>query len=162
MRHSHRGMGEQQWLRRDFDRLLRHLLCGVRDIADKAEPMAGPDHLGAEFGEAVMRDGAGLEIANVVRGIMDELQVPQTALVRFLQPLQLAIEKIEPFNIPNYRWLARSMRFLQIGCAKGPAHAMMSNELIHPGEPVEMMMVEFAGCGGAHRREAAFGTAAEY
>src|SRR5436190_20159911 len=41
-RSGQRGMGEQQWLRRDFDRLLRHLLCGVREIADKAEPMAGP------------------------------------------------------------------------------------------------------------------------
>jgi hypothetical protein len=93
---------------------------------------------------------------------MDELQVPQTALVRFLQPLQLAIEKIEPFDIPNYRWLAPSMRFLQIGCAKGSAHAMMSNQLIHPGEPVEMMTVEFARCGCAHHREGTFGTAAEH
>src|SRR5947207_15886048 len=61
------------------------------DIEDKAEPMAGPNHLGAEFGEPVMHGGAGLEIANFIRRIMDELQVPQTALVRFLQPLQLAI-----------------------------------------------------------------------
>src|SRR5205814_10690869 len=98
----------------------------MRDIADKAKPMAGSDHLGAEFGQPVMRDGAGLKIADIVGGVMDELQVSQTALVCFLQPLQLAIEKIEPFDIRNYRWLARSVRLLQIGCAKGPAHATVS------------------------------------
>src|SRR5204863_869939 len=129
---------------------------------DKAKPMAGSDHLGAEFGNPVMRDGAGLEIADVVGGVMDELQVSQTALVRFLQPLQPAIEKIEPFYIPNYRWLARSVRFLQIGCAKGAAHAMMSNELIHPGEPVEMIAVKFARCGSAHHSEGTVRTAAEH
>ncbi len=48
----------------------------MRDIAYKAEPMAGPDHLGTEFGEPIMCNGARLEIADVVRGIMDELQVP--------------------------------------------------------------------------------------
>jgi hypothetical protein len=48
----------------------------VRNIADKAEPMAGPDHLGAEVGEAIMCNGARLEIADIVRRIMDELQVP--------------------------------------------------------------------------------------
>src|SRR5947207_14707056 len=113
------------------------------DIADKAEPMAGPNHLGAEFGEPVMHDGAGLEIANFIRRVMDELQVPQTALVRFLQPLKLAIEEIKPFHISYNRRLPRFVRRLQIGCAQRAAHAMMSNELIHPGEPAEMMMVEF-------------------
>jgi hypothetical protein len=155
-------MGQQQRLRRDLDRLLRHLFCGVRDIAYKAEPMAGPDHLGAEFCKPVMRDGAGLEITDVVRGVMDELQVPQTALVRFLQPLELAIEKIEPFHVSNNRRLLVFVRFLQIGCAKGAAHPMMRNQLVHPGEPVEMIAVKFVRCRGAHHSECTFGTAAEH
>jgi len=39
---------------------------------------------------------------------------------------------------------------------------MTSHELIHPGEPVDMMMIEFARCRWAHHREGTFGTAAEH
>jgi hypothetical protein len=41
----------QQGLGRDLDRLFCHILGRVRDIADKAEPITGADHLGAESGD---------------------------------------------------------------------------------------------------------------
>jgi hypothetical protein len=72
----------------------------VRDIADKAEPMARADHLGAEFGEAVMGDRPGLKVADIVGRVVDELQVPQTALMRFFQPLEFAFEKVQPSTSP--------------------------------------------------------------
>jgi hypothetical protein len=46
--------------------------------------VAGADHLGAEFGESMMGDRAGLEIAYAIGRVMQELYVPDPALVRFL------------------------------------------------------------------------------
>jgi hypothetical protein len=99
-RSGHRRMRQQQRLRCDLDRLLDHGLGRVRDIADKAEPMARADHLGAEFGEAVMGDRPGLKVADIVGRVVDELQVPQTALMRFFQPLEFAFEKVQPSTSP--------------------------------------------------------------
>ena len=88
-------MGQQQRLCRDFDRLLHRVLGRVRDVADEAQPVAGTDHLGAEGGEPLVRDRAGLEIADVVWRVVHELQVPDAALMRFLEPLELGFEKVE-------------------------------------------------------------------
>ena len=110
-------MRQQQRLGRDLDRLLHHVLGRVRDVADKAEPVTGADHLGAEFGEALMRDRAGLEIADVVRRVMHELQMPHAALMRFLQPFELAVEKVEALDIGDDRRLARLVRRFEIGGA---------------------------------------------
>src|SRR5258708_12470137 len=95
-------MRQQQRFRRDFDRLLHHVLGRMRDIADEAEPVAGTDHFGAERGETPMGYGAGLEVADVVGRVVHELQMPNAALMRFLQPLELAVEKVDPFPIPPH------------------------------------------------------------
>ncbi len=79
------------------------------DIAYKAEPMTGADDLGAELGETPMRHGAGLKVADVVGRVVHELQVPDATLMRFLQPLELAVDKVEPLHIGNDRGLSRFM-----------------------------------------------------
>ena len=66
-------MRQQQGFARDLDRLLHHVLGRMRDVADETEPVTGADHFGAECGEPLMRDGAGLEVANVVGGVVHEL-----------------------------------------------------------------------------------------
>src|SRR6516165_5094863 len=71
-RSQHGGVRQQQRLRRDLDRLLRHVLGRVGDIADEAEPIAGADHFGPEFSQPIMGDGARLEIADVVGRVMHE------------------------------------------------------------------------------------------
>jgi len=45
-------------------------------------------HVGAERSEPVVRDGAGLEIAEVVRRVVHELHRPHATLVRFLESLE--------------------------------------------------------------------------
>src|SRR5450759_1060771 len=65
-----------------------------------------------------MGDDAGLEVANIVRRVVHELDVPDAALMRLFEPLQLSLEEIEPFNVAHDRGLPRRMRSLQIGGGK--------------------------------------------
>ena len=134
-------MRQQQRLCRDLDRLHRRLLGRVRDVADQPETMAGADRLGAEFGEAPMRDRAGLEIADVVRRVVHELHMPYAAPVRLFEPFEPAVEKIQPLDIGDDRRLSRLVRRVEIGRAQRPAHAVFGDQLVHPGEPVEMVAV---------------------
>ena len=120
------------------------VLGRVRDVADKPEPVAGADRLGAEFGQALVRDRAGLEIADIVRRVVHELHVPDAAPVRFFEPFELAVEKIQPLDIGDDRRLARLVRRVEIGRAQRPAHAVIGDQLVHPGETVEMVAVELA------------------
>ena len=116
--------------------------------------MTGADHLGAELGQTLMRDGAGLEIADIVRRVVHELHVPYAALMRFFEPFEFAVEKIEPLDIGDDRRFARSVRRVEIGRAQRPAHAVLGDQLVHPRQPVEMVAVQFSGCRCAHLRSA--------
>ena len=69
-------MRQQQGLRCDLDGLPHHLLGRMCDVANKAEPVARADHLGAEFSQPMMGDGAGLEISDGVGRVVHELHVP--------------------------------------------------------------------------------------
>ena len=100
-------MRQQQRLCRHLDRLLRHVLGRVRDIADKAEPVTGADHFGAEFGQTLMGNRTGLKIADVVRRVMHELHMPDAPPMRLLEPFQLAVEEIEPLYVGYDRRLSR-------------------------------------------------------
>jgi len=42
------GMRQYDGFRRDFDRLVHHVLGCVRDVADEAQTVARADHLGTE------------------------------------------------------------------------------------------------------------------
>jgi hypothetical protein len=52
----------------------------VRDVADETQPVTRADHLGAERGESLVNDGAGLEIADIVRRVVHELEMPDAAV----------------------------------------------------------------------------------
>src|SRR5260370_38537132 len=104
-----------------------------------------------------MSNGAGLEVADVVGRVMYKLQVPDAALMRFLQSLELRVEEVEPFDIGDDRGLPRLMRSREIRRAKGATHAMGANQLAHPGEPLEMMTIELSRAGHAHRGQGALG-----
>ena len=109
-----------------------------------------------------MRDRAGLEVADVVRRVMHQLHMPDAAPVRFLQALELPIEEVEPFHIGDDRWLSRLVRHLEVGRGERPAHAMIGDQLVGPGEAVEMVPVELARLRRANGGERAFGVAAEH
>jgi hypothetical protein len=53
---SNRGMGQEQGLGRDFDRLLHSVFGRMRNVADKPEPVARADYLGPVRGEPLMRE----------------------------------------------------------------------------------------------------------
>jgi len=111
----------------------------VCDIADKTQPVAGADHLGAEYGEPLMGDGTGLKVADVVWRVMNQLQVAQPESMRFLQPLELAVEEIEPFDIPDNRRCAGLVRGFEVGGTQRPANAVMRHQLVHPGKTFKMV-----------------------
>jgi len=51
--------------------------------------------------------------------------------MRFLQPLELAVEKVEPFHIGDDRGLPALCR-IEIGRGKGAAQAVIGDHLVHP------------------------------
>jgi hypothetical protein len=135
----------------DPDRLRHRVLGRVRDVADETEAVTGVDYLGAEWGEPVVRDHAGLEIADVVGRVVHELQVPDATLMRFLEPFELGLQKVQPFHVGDDRGLSRLMGGFEIGSAKGAAQAMIGDHPIHPSEALEMVAIELARLGCAHR-----------
>jgi len=154
-------MQQQQGFARDFDGLHHHVLGFVCDVAHATEPVTGGNHLGAECGEPPMADGACLIVADVVGRVMHKLQMPDAALMRFLQPFELAVEEVETFHVSDDRGLPRLVRGLEIGCAKRATHAMAGDQLVHPGKALEVVPVELARLRRAHHGQGAFGIPAE-
>jgi hypothetical protein len=105
----------------------------VRDIADKAEPITGADHFGAEFRQTLVGDCASLEIADVVRRVVHELHMPDAPLMCLLQPFQLPVEEIETLHIGDDRRLSCLVRRFEISGIQRAAHAMTGDQLVHPG-----------------------------
>src|SRR5260370_169722 len=125
----------------------------MRDVADKSEPVAGADHLGPVRGEPLMRDDAGLEVADVVGRVVNELNVPDATLMRLLEPLEFSLQEIEPFYVSYDGGLPRCMCGLEIGCRKRATQAMVGDHLIHPIEAPKMVLVELARLRSAQRDE---------
>src|ERR1700730_17817203 len=109
-----------------------------------------------------MGDGAGLEVADVVWRVMHQLQVPDAALMCFLKSLKLPVEEVEPFHVGDDRGLSRLMGRLEIGRAKRATDAMIGDQLIHPGEALEVVAIELARPWRAQYSESAFRIPAEY
>src|SRR5439155_23128700 len=105
----------------------------MREIADKANPVTGADHLGTELGEPFMRDRAGLEVANVVGRIVYELNMADAALVRLLQSLEFHFQKVEPLYIGKDCRLARLVRSRKILGSKGAAQPVLCDHIVQPG-----------------------------
>src|SRR6202043_4034485 len=106
----------------------------VPDMADEPEPVTGADHLGAERGQPLMSDSAYLEVTDVIGCVVHELDVPDAALMRFLKPLKLHLEEIEPLHVAHNRRLPRPMGRLQIRRGESAAQTMIGNHLVDPGK----------------------------
>src|SRR5204863_7319710 len=117
---------------------LDHTLRGMRDVHHDAETIARTDHVRAKGREAVVNDGAGLEIADVVRRVVHELHGPDAAAVRLLEPLELELEEVEPLDVQNDGRLPGGMRGLQICDGQDAADAVPGHELVHPGNTLEV------------------------
>jgi hypothetical protein len=62
--------------------------------------------------------------------------------MRLLEPLELGFEEVEPLHVTHDRGLACFMRGLEIGRGKRAAQAMAGDHRVHPGETIEMVLVE--------------------
>ena len=100
-----------------------------------------------------MCDDASLEVSDVVGRVVYKLNVPDAALMRLLEPLELSLEEVEPLHVTHDRGLPRCMCGLEIGCRKRAAEAVISNHLIHPIEAPKMVLVELARLWRAQRAE---------
>jgi hypothetical protein len=69
-------------------------------VADKTKPVTRADNLGAKIGESLMGDGTGLEIADLVRRVVNELQVADPAPMRFFEPLSCRC--VSPNRAPKH------------------------------------------------------------
>jgi hypothetical protein len=127
LRASERGVRQQQGFGCDFDRLLHCVFGRMRYVADEPDPMTGLDHLGTEWGEPLVRNAPRLKVSNVVGRVVHELDMPDAALMSFLESLKLLLQKIEPFLITHNRGLSGVMRRLErkalgAGRAWRPSH----------------------------------------
>jgi hypothetical protein len=109
------------------------------DVADKTKPMQCPDRVRPEWGKAVMRHHADLEVADIVRRVMHKLGVPDTAFVGFLKPFEFHFQEVEPFDIHHDRRLPSPVRRVQIRGSECSAQSMVRHHLIHPGQAIEMV-----------------------
>jgi hypothetical protein len=113
-------------------------------VANEPESMTRLEHLGPEWGESPVRNGSRLKVANVVGGVVHELDMTDAALMGLLKTLKLGFEKIESFHITHDRGLSGPMGRLEIGRRKRSAQAVRGDHLVHPIEPLEMVLVESA------------------
>ena len=81
--------------------------------------------------------------------------------MRFLEPFELCLEKVEPFHVSDDRGLSRFMSSFEICRGKGAAQAMAGDHFIHPSEALEMVPVELPRLWCAHRGQNALRIAAE-
>jgi hypothetical protein len=161
LRAAQRGVGEQEGTGGHLGRLLHRGLGGVGHVHHHAEPIAGADDLGAERGEAVVDHRPRLEIANVVRRVVHELHVTDAAPVRVLQPLELELEEVEPLHVHDDGGLPRRVGGLEVCRGEGAADAVTGHQLVHPGDALEVVLVELTGGGLADHGEHIVGVAPE-
>src|SRR5947209_20332067 len=106
--------------------------------------MTCPDRLGTEWREPIVRYRAGLKVSNVVWRVVHELRVADASLMRLLEPLELHLKEIQPFDVHHNGRLRRGMRRREIGSGEGAPQPMLRHHFIHPGKALEMVLVEQA------------------
>ena len=80
--------------------------------------------------------------------------MPNAAPISFLKPLKLPIEEVESFDVSYDHGLGRFVRGFEIGGSERAAHAMISNQFVHPSETLEVVLIEFTGCRRAQHGSA--------
>ena len=150
LRSQYGRVRQQQRLGRDLDRLLCHVLGSMRDVADKAEPITGADHFGAEFGETLMGDDTRLKVTDVIWCVMHELHMPDAPPMRLFQPFEFPLQKIETLDIGDDRRFARPVRRFEIRGIQRAAHIVTGDQLVHPGEAIEVVPIKLVPALAAH------------
>jgi hypothetical protein len=71
-----------------------------------------------------------------------ELDVPDAALMRLFQSFEFSFQKVQPFDVTDDRGRSGRMRRFEIGSRKRAAQAVMGDHLIHPGQTLQVILVE--------------------
>src|SRR5579872_1331304 len=88
----------------------------VRRVYHDAEPVAFFHHLCTKGAQAMMHYWADLKIADIVNCVVYELELSETALVRFSEPIEMAfVQEVGPFGVLNENRPAFPMANFQIG-----------------------------------------------
>ena len=80
-----------------------------------------------------VRNGSRLKVANVVGGVVHELDMPDATK----SSRRSTVSRIESFHITHDRGLPGAMRRLEIGRRKRSAQAVRGDHLLHRIEPLE-------------------------
>ncbi len=64
------------------------------DIDDKSQSLASADYFRTIRSEPVMCNDASLEIADIVGRLVHQLNVPDAALMRLLEPFEFALKEV--------------------------------------------------------------------
>jgi hypothetical protein len=115
-------------------------LCFVATVSPEGKPNL-PPKAPCAFG------------TTIVRRVVHELHVPDAALMRFLKPLKLRLEEVEPFHITHDCGLPCFMCRRDVGRRKRPTQAVVGDHLIHPGETFKMVLIKQVRLGYPHSAE---------
>ena len=148
-------MRQDQRLARGRDRALHQVEAAVRHVDHDAERIAAPDHFCAEVGQATLLGWLRLDVAQLVRPIVRELELAQLpALIRLVETLDLAVEPVAAFRRHDHRWPARPRRPQIRGCLDD-RHRLVAHQLVKLGELGLAEIVELAGTRITDRPDAA-------
>src|SRR5262249_15149186 len=134
----------------------------MRDIADKAEPVTGADRLGPKFSQTLMSNCPGLEITDVVWRIVHELHMPDPPPMRLLEPFDFPLEKVETLHIGDNCGRSRLVCRFEIRGIQHAVHTMIGDQLVHPGEAVEVVTIKLAWYRLSHHGKGPCRAAAEH
>jgi len=98
----------------------------VRKIDEHAQPIAFLDDVCAECGQPAKPRRVGVHIAQRHGGVavVKQPQVPQTPLVGFFHPLNMALQEMATFDRLNHGRLALPLSGADVGRVQGTRHAV--------------------------------------
>ena len=109
-----------------------------------------------------MGDCPGLEIADLVRRVMHELHMADTRRCASCEAFEFPFEKVEALDICDNRRLSRPVRRFEIGGIQRAAHPVTRDQLVHPGQGIEVVAVKLTRCRRSNCSETALGAACEH
>lgn len=113
----------------------------MRHVHQHTEAVQLPNHARSELRHAVVSDGPSLEITNVVRNIVDQLDHANSAPIGFLKALELSIEEIATLDVLNDGGLAFCFSVLELRKRSHAPNAEAAGKTIHPVQALQVRLV---------------------
>ena len=123
-------------------------MAGVGEVDDDAQPVALLDDGRAEGGQAAQAGGLGVDVAerlDLIAFIVQQLEVPEPALVHLFHPLEVSFQEMRPFDRLDDGRLALVVCGLEVFQVHGAGQAVLSHQAVDRGEPLQEPGVGLAG-----------------